>query len=113
MKVGDCTFALLTDSCCPQVRHPRLHTDLPLGRMKYSLEEGGRVVSGNFGVILTLGSRVLASRGVGRRDRWLGLFLRGVRATRFGGGGASGLHWPEREHPVGSSLLLPRRGFSG
>ena len=111
-----CAFELVTDSCCPQVRHliPFFWTFQWEGDR--SLEEGERVVGGAFEVALTLGSGVLALWGDGLtypgQSTWLvpGPALRGVRASHFGEGGVSGYHWPEREHPVGSFLLLPRRG---
>ena len=134
MKVGNrsCSYEVLTNSCCPQVRHQHLYLfGLPGGRRKlpgrgekrgrwgfwgrFNLGERGS------GVALGLVSRIR----VGRRDRWLGRVrvwsFVGLGRRALGKEGLRGLTGQEgdtllvpfffrREHPVGSSPL-PRRGL--
>ena len=74
------------------------------------------MVGGAFGVALTLGSGVLASRGVGLAySGWSallvpgsgpGLFLHGVSVSHFKEGGALEPHWPERGHPCPEGGLM-------
>ena len=118
MVTVSCTYEVLTNCCCPQVRHPALNFWPSNGKedTPWKREEDWSVgLLGCFNLgercsgVAWGWSRASGSVGVIGAGSGTGLVLCGVGTSRFGEGGASGHQWPGGEHPVGSSPFLSRR----